>query len=581
MPDHPTAPATEPHGDPHPVAVVTGASAGVGRAVAVELARQGYDVALLARGRAGLAGAVADVHQLGRRALPLPTDVADVDAVRRSAAAVEASLGPIDLWVNDAMATTFAPVWEIEPADLRRAVEVTFLGQVWGTMAALDVMRPRDRGHIVNVGSALSYTGIPLQSAYCASKFACRGFFESVRAELLHEGSNVRLSMVHLPAVNTPQFDWARSWTDRRIRPVAPVYQPEVVARSVVAVAHDARRAKVVGAWNRLVVAAARLAPATTNHFAALKRVERPDHRRAAPGRPARQPVRPRRRGRGPRRSRPLRRRGGRHARPLVPAQPAGHAPLPPGGGGGADPRGGSRGARAGPLDPGDARGPPVTDIADLALLGDQRTAALVDRTGTVVWMCWPDFADDALLCRLLDPGGGSWSIDAGEPVGRRYLPDSVVLEQRFRPSPSSEVVVTDLLVPPPQGGRWLVRRCEVAASPPPCGRASRPTVRFGQAAAPARAAPSGVRFEGSDAAVHLTTDGTVDVVDGGVEVRAEVSEDRPLVMVLGERTPDTGPLREWADNRIRRTADHWHRWVGSLPCPPRPARWWPARRSR
>ncbi len=252
-----------------PVAVVTGASAGVGRAVAVELARQGHDVALLARGHAGLTAAAEDVVAAGGEALVVPTDVADHEQVADAARRVETELGSIDLWVNDAMTTSFAPVWDLEPDDFRRAVEVTFLGQVWGTMVALEHMRPRDRGSIVNVGSALAYIGIPLQSAYCAAKFACRGFFESVRAELLHERSGIRLSMVHLPAVNTPQFGWCQTTLDRHPQPVPPIYEPELVARAIVQVARDGRYSKVVGSWNRLVVAAGKLVPSYGNHYAA------------------------------------------------------------------------------------------------------------------------------------------------------------------------------------------------------------------------------------------------------------------------------------------------------------------------
>ncbi len=192
------------------IAVITGASAGVGRATAKAFAEHGFDVALLARGQAGLEAAAREVRDAGARALVIETDVSQFEQVDWAATRVEEELGPIDVWVNDAMTTVFAPAWEVTPADFQRAVEVTFLGQVWGTMAALSKMRPRDRGQIVNVGSALSFIGIPLQSAYCSSKFACRGFFESLRAELIHDRSRVRLSMVHLPAVNTPQFDWCR-----------------------------------------------------------------------------------------------------------------------------------------------------------------------------------------------------------------------------------------------------------------------------------------------------------------------------------------------------------------------------------
>ncbi len=252
------------------VAVITGASAGVGRATARAFAEHGFDVALVARGSAGLGAAAREVEAAGRRALPIPTDVADFDQVDAAAEQVERDLGPIDVWVNDAMTTVFAPAWEVKPEDFKRAVEVTFLGQVWGTTAALARMRSRDRGSIVNVGSALAFIGIPLQSAYCASKFACRGFFESTRAELIHEGSHVRMSMVHLPAVNTPQFNWCQTSMDRHPQPVPPIYQPEVCAKFILATALDGRRDKVIGSWNKILVLAGRLFPGLGNQYAAL-----------------------------------------------------------------------------------------------------------------------------------------------------------------------------------------------------------------------------------------------------------------------------------------------------------------------
>ena len=252
------------------VVVITGASAGVGRATARAFAERGFDVALLARGDAGLEAAARDVRSVGQRALQITTDVSEFEQVDRAASAVEAELGPIDVWVNDAMTTVFAPSWEVGPADFQRAIEVTFLGQVWGTLAALERMRPRDRGSIVNVGSALAFIGIPLQSAYCSSKFACRGFFESTRAELLHEGSRVRLSMVHLPAVNTPQFDWCQTAMSRHPMPVPPIYQPEIPARFIVDAALDGRRNKIVGSWNKMLIAVANLAPGLANHYAAV-----------------------------------------------------------------------------------------------------------------------------------------------------------------------------------------------------------------------------------------------------------------------------------------------------------------------
>jgi NAD(P)-dependent dehydrogenase (short-subunit alcohol dehydrogenase family) len=252
------------------IAVVSGASAGVGRATARAFAERGFDVALLARGHAGLDGAAADVRKAGTRALPLPIDVSQFEQVDEAATRIEDELGPIDVWVNDAMTTVFAPAWEVKPADFQRAVEVTFLGQVWGTMAALSKMRPRDRGQIVNVGSALCFIGIPLQSAYCSSKFACRGFFESTRAELIHEKSHVRMSMVHLPAVNTPQFDWCQTVFEEHPQPAPPIYQPEVPAKFIVEVALDGRREKVVGSWNKMLVAIAKAAPGLANQYAAI-----------------------------------------------------------------------------------------------------------------------------------------------------------------------------------------------------------------------------------------------------------------------------------------------------------------------
>lgn len=256
--------------EPRKIAVVTGASAGVGRATAKVLAESGFDVALLARGSEGLEGAAREVKAAGGRALAIETDVAHFDEVDKAAARIEEELGPIDVWVNDAMTTVFAPSWDVQPQDFQRAVEVTFLGQVWGTLAALQRMKPRDRGTIVNVGSALAFIGIPLQSAYCSSKFACRGFFESTRAELIHEHSNVRLSMVHLPAVNTPQFDWCETTLDRHPQPVPPIYQPEFPARCILDVVLDGRRSKVAGSWNKALVLAGRLFPSFANQFAAI-----------------------------------------------------------------------------------------------------------------------------------------------------------------------------------------------------------------------------------------------------------------------------------------------------------------------
>lgn len=224
------------------VVVVTGASGGVGRAVVREFARRHDRIALLARGEKGLAAAADEVRQAGGTPLVLPTDVADAEQVAAAADRVERELGPIEVWVNVAMTTVFAPFDRIEPAEFQRVTEVDYLGFVYGTMAALRHMKPRDRGTIVHVGSALAYRGIPLQSAYCGAKHAVQGFHESLRCELLHEGSNVRVTMVQLPGLNTPQFSWVRSRLPHRAQPVPPIYQPEVAARAVVHAADHPRR---------------------------------------------------------------------------------------------------------------------------------------------------------------------------------------------------------------------------------------------------------------------------------------------------------------------------------------------------
>lgn len=232
-------------------------------------ARRGARVALIARGPEGLEASAKDVEAEGGEPLALPVDVADADLLNDAAREVEETLGPIDVWVNNAMATVFGPVSEVSPAEFRRVTEVTYLGTVNGTMAAISRMLPRDDGVIVQVGSALAYRGIPLQAAYCGAKHAIVGFTESLRAELLHTQSGVRVTMVQLPALNTPQFDWSRSKMPRRAQPVPPIYQPEVAARAIVWAAEHDRREVKVGAPTLATILADKVAPGILDHYLA------------------------------------------------------------------------------------------------------------------------------------------------------------------------------------------------------------------------------------------------------------------------------------------------------------------------
>jgi NAD(P)-dependent dehydrogenase (short-subunit alcohol dehydrogenase family) len=251
------------------VVVITGASAGVGRATVRAFARQGADVALLARGVDGLEAARREVEAAGGRAIAIPTDVADADRVEAAADRIERELGPIDIWVNNAMVSVFSPVKELTPDEIRRVTEVTYLGVVYGTLAALKRMLPRDRGSIVQVGSALAYRGIPLQAAYCGAKHAIQGFTESLRCELLHDGSGVHVSMVHLPAMNTPQFDWVKSRLPREPQPVPPIYEPEIAADAIVWASSQRRREVSVGGITVAVIWANKIAAGMLDRYLA------------------------------------------------------------------------------------------------------------------------------------------------------------------------------------------------------------------------------------------------------------------------------------------------------------------------
>ncbi len=260
------------------VIVVTGASAGVGRATVQAFAREGARIGLIARGHAGLEGALRDVERLGGRAIVLPLDVADASAIEHAATQVEEKFGPIDVWVNDAMASVFSPIKEMTPEEFRRVTEVTYLGYVYGTLAALKRMLPRDRGVIIQVGSALAYRGIPLQSAYCAAKHAIQGFCDSLRCELIHDKSGVRVTMIEMPALNTPQFCWVKSRLPRKAQPVPPIFQPEVAAKAIVYASHHPRREIFVGMPTVEAIVGNKIAPGLLDHYLARNGYDSQQH---------------------------------------------------------------------------------------------------------------------------------------------------------------------------------------------------------------------------------------------------------------------------------------------------------------
>src|SRR5881409_498930 len=256
------------------VVVITGASAGVGRATARAFGKRRARVGLIARGRDGLDAAKREIEEAGGEAIVLPLDVSDHEAVERAAGEVEDAFGPIDIWINNAMLSVFSPIMQMEPDEYRRVTEVTYLGYVWGTLAALRRMKPRDHGSIVQVGSALAYRGIPLQAAYCGAKHAIQGFTESLRCELLHDKSNVRVTMVQLPAMNTPQFSWVKSRLPRKPQPVPPIYQPEIAASAIVYAAYHNRREMEVGLPTVVAVEGNKIIPGLMDRYLARTNYE-------------------------------------------------------------------------------------------------------------------------------------------------------------------------------------------------------------------------------------------------------------------------------------------------------------------
>jgi NAD(P)-dependent dehydrogenase (short-subunit alcohol dehydrogenase family) len=261
------------------VVVITGASAGVGRATVREFARHGSSIALIARGTDGLEGARREVEAAGGRALVLPLDVANAAEVEAAAERIESTLGPIDIWVNNAMTSVFSPIKEMTPEEFKRVTEVTYLGYVYGSLAALKRMLPRDRGTIVHVGSALAYRSIPLQAAYCAAKHAALGFFASLRTELLHDGSNVKTTMVQMPALNTPQFGWVKSRLPHKAQPVPPIFQPEVAARAIYYAAHHPERREYYVGWSTVkAIFGNKLMPGFADHYLARSGYDSQQH---------------------------------------------------------------------------------------------------------------------------------------------------------------------------------------------------------------------------------------------------------------------------------------------------------------
>jgi NAD(P)-dependent dehydrogenase (short-subunit alcohol dehydrogenase family) len=261
------------------VVVITGASAGVGRATVREFAKRGASIGLIARGTDGLEAAKREVDAAGGRALALPVDVADAAQVEAAAERVESVFGPIDIWVNNAMTSVFSPIKEMTAEEFKRVTEVTYLGYVYGSLAALKRMLPRDHGTIVHVGSALAYRSIPLQAAYCAAKHAVLGFFASLRTELLHDGSNVKTTMVQMPALNTPQFGWVKSRLPHKAQPVPPIFQPEVAARAIYYAAHHPARREYYVGWSTVkAIFGNKLVPSFGDHYLACTGYDAQQH---------------------------------------------------------------------------------------------------------------------------------------------------------------------------------------------------------------------------------------------------------------------------------------------------------------
>jgi NAD(P)-dependent dehydrogenase (short-subunit alcohol dehydrogenase family) len=407
------------------IVVVTGASGGIGRATAVAFGARGDTVALIARGDEGLAGAARDVEAAGGTALIIPLDVADSDAVFAAAQRVETELGPIDVWVNVAFTSVFAPFVQIEPAEYKRVTEVSYLGYVYGTMAALKYMKPRNHGTIVQVGSALAYRGIPLQTAYCGAKHAIQGFNEALRCELLNDKSGVHVTMVQMPAVNTPQFSWVLSRLPDQAQPVPPIYQPEFAARGVLYAAdHPHRREYWVGASTMFTLAANAIAPGLLDRY--------------------------------------LGRTGVKSQQTPNPPKPDAPVNLwqPADGTDGHD--FGAHGifdARAHTRDPATESQFPPHVLREYALLADGERGAVVGPRGDIVWLCAPRWDSAAVFAALIG-GQGMYTITPEDRFvwGGYYEDDSMIWRNKWTTS-SGIVECRDALAYPADSHRVILLR--------------------------------------------------------------------------------------------------------------------------
>lgn len=569
--------------------MITGASAGVGRAVAREFARRGWRVGLIARGREGLDSAAAEVERLGSDALVLPADVSDADAVFAAAESAANDWGQIDVWINVAMATLFARFEEIAPEEYRRATEVTYLGQVNGTRAALRHMRRRGTGTIVHVGSALAFRGIPLQSAYCGAKFAIRGFVDSVRAELLHDGSSIRLSMVHLPAVNTPQFDWARNKMAERPQPVPPIFAPDAVAPAIFKAAIEAPRELLVGRSTLQVIAGNALAPGFLDRMLSSKGYSGQQSGEQALQRPDNlfEPVSgdfgAQGRFSGQAESQaafvnPAHLRAGAAAAgvalgALAYAWARNRSSAPP------------RVARVrqaaqAPLWPSRARSDDVEGPAPLpvayppiekhGVIGDRRTAAMVAADGTIDWWCLPNFDHAPVFGSILDAErGGFWRMGpAFAAFGRqRYLKDTAVLVTRWEHAEGVLELSDAMLWPETERAaenterRVIVRRLRSLRGTVPCTLELSARDDFQQEAT-TQPVDGGMLLSFDSRTLGMWCSQPLSPAFGGAAARFDLEEGEEVWAVLGlNEAPSEWSLAR-ARSRFSVAATFWQRWA-------------------